>query len=482
MTNKVIIIGKHPLWNNLLQQYNAKGYIVDCQHELTTEGVNINDYDEICLLADEGEDDKVVAMLADFSMRYDIESHDGNRLICHMMLQSNKTLQMLKTCNFCDAVRERIDVYPFSLDEEWCRSIILDYEPITIKSEKHIHLVIFGMNEIAEMVAIQAAHIAHYPNYIRDHSLRTRITMIDTDAEKKCDEFVRRYRNLFNNSFYRIIKPTEENAVTYFHKPMYDGKREEFVDVEWEFVEAENWNTELHDKLILWAKDNKQVLTVVLANEDLDKNKCQSLLLPQELYQQSIPIYIYGERCIKYDIALPLVRMAKNVNYIYDQCYNDNVTNWNGSMRFSVEINTEERERSWAKLSNVKRMSSIYNAMTIPTKMRSMGLKENEWDQFYDIPQQDIEILAQVEHNRWCVEELILGFRPCTDKEQEIITSDVATQKEIYKKRKIHYDLRAYNDLRPDKTGRSVQIYDLCLSSCLPLIAKAFADEEGGEV
>jgi hypothetical protein len=183
-----------------------------------------------------------------------------------------------------------------------------------------------------------------------------------------------------------------------------------------------------------------------------------------------------------YDISLPLVRMAKNVNYIYDHCYNDNVTNWNGSLRFTVEIDAKERELLWAKLSNVKRMSSIYNAMTIPTKMRSIGLKENEWEQFYDISQQDIEILAQVEHNRWCVEELILGCRRCTDKEQESITSDVATQKEIYKKRKIHYDLRAYNDLRPDKTGRSVQIYDLCLSSCLPLIAKAFADEEGGEV
>lgn len=126
-------------------------------------------------------------------------------------------------------------------------------------------------------------------------------------------------------------------------------------------------------------------------------------------------------------------------------------------------------------------MSSIYNAMTIPTKMRSMGLNEEEWDKFYDIPQQDIDLLAQVEHNRWSVEELILGFRPCTDDEQTKIEADVATQKDAYKARKIHFDLRAYNDLRPDGTGKPVQVYDLCLSACLPLIAKAFADEKGGE-
>ena len=40
------------------------------------------------------------------------------------------------------------------------------------------------------------------------------------------------------------------------------------------------------------------------------------------------------------------------------------------------------------------------------------------------------------------------------------------------KKRKIHYDLRAYNDLRPDSSGKPVQIYDRCLSACIPLVAK----------
>jgi hypothetical protein len=63
-------------------------------------------------------------------------------------------------------------------------------------------------------------------------------------------------------------------------------------------------------------------------------------------------------------------------------------------LRYAVEINKEARDKSWAKLTNVKRMSSIYNAMTIPTKMRSLGLEENEWDKFYDIPQQDIEIMG----------------------------------------------------------------------------------------
>ena len=258
------------------------------------------------------------------------------------------------------------------------------------------------------------------------------------------------------------------------------------MDVEWEFVEAESWDADVREKLKLWSSDDKQLLTVVMAGEDCYKNKSEALHLPNELYVSNTPIYIYGERMPEYDITQPLVRMAKNVNYIYDRCYADNYANDDSAqagwhLRYAVEIDPAERERSWTRLSNVKRMSSLYNAMTIPTKMRSVGLQDNEWSDFYDIPQQDIELMAQVEHNRWSVEELILGFRPCTDEEQREIEADVKTQKKVYKARKIHYDLRAYRDLRPDETGKPVEIYDLCLCSCLPLIAKAFANEEGGK-
>lgn len=482
MTKKVIILGKHLSMDNLVQQYKMMGCFVDYREDLSTEGIFVNDYDELCLLTNDGEDDKAVSLLAQLADGYDLDAHGGKRLACHLLVQKNETLRMLQTCDPCEAVKQKIDVYPYSMDEVWCRKIVLDYEPITTKTDRHVHLVIFGMGEIAEMVAIQAAHVAHYPNYVRNHALRTRITMIDVQAVQISEELSRRYQHLFDNSYYRIVKPSEEKAVVRFHRPMYERKREDFVDVEWEFVEAEMWNAEVREKLKLWSKDEKQLLTVVMANSDEDKNAAQALYLPNELYEHSIPIYVYKKLNEGYDVTLPLVRMAKNVKYVYEQCYKQNDAKWSGKMLWSVEIDKDERERLWAEESNVKRMSCIYNAMTIPTKMRSLGLDENEWDKFYDIPQQDIEIMAQVEHNRWSVEELILGFRPCTDEEQEKIAADVRKQKAAYKARKIHYDLRAYNDLRPDGTGKPVQVYDLCLTSCLPLIAKAFADEKGGKV
>ena len=108
--------------------------------------------------------------------------------------------------------------------------------------------------------------------------------------------------------------------------------------------------------------------------------------------------------------------------------------------------------------------------------MRSMGFNEDDWEKFYDLSQEEIEILAQVEHNRWNVEELILGWRPCNDQEQREVEADIK-MKEVLKKGKIHYDIRAYADLRPDDSGKPVQIYDRCLSACIPLIAK---ESKGG--
>lgn len=472
-------MGPHPIAGSIIKNYNVlrKDIVYHKDFSLGSDNICI---DEICLLPGNEDEDKALVLLDGIAAAFKISLNQNKQLLTHLLVQKRETLQMLQTCDLCAAVRKKLDIYPFSMEEIWCRSIRMDYEPITIHSEKHVHLVIFGMVEVAETMAIHAAHVAHYPNYVRNHSLRTRITMISENAETLSEGFIKRYQHLFDNSYYRILKPSEEKAVKVFHKPMYEGLREDFVDVEWEFVEAEWWNSEVREKLKLWAQDESQLLTIVMADEDADKNVAMSLFLPDELFQRSIPIHKYNPNEVEYDISMPLVQMAKNVNYVYVQCFHQNFENWQGWILSSVEIDGKERDRLWADLPNIKRWSNIYNAMTIPSKMRSIGLTQDDWDKFYDISQQDIEILAQVEHNRWNVEELILGYRPCTDEEQEKIAADVETQKDAFRARKIHYDLRAYNDLRADKTGRSAKVYDLCLSAALPLIAKTFVDEKGG--
>ena len=506
MNDKVLIIGNHPINADLTRQYSQRGNeVVALMSNQTLGKTDIATYKEFVLLADWDAnpfeaDNKVMSIVQQIAANAP-EPKNGKRPLCHLLLRSHSLLHMIRLDGFRKEIEDKLEINPFTMEDQWSQIIAmgLDREPITKQSEKTVHLVIFGMSEIAEQVAINAAHVCHYPNYLqKDHSLRTRITVIDDVAFEKSKEWVQRYKNLFDNSYFRFVDTKKNPAVTNTYRPMYKD-REDFVDVEWEFVKASPFDKLVRNKISKWSTSSSQQLTIVFANDNTGLGLSDALHLPETIISAQIPVYVYmqsnkafgqikhtnntpniipcGMADQGYDVNVPIVKMAKNVNFIYDRCYEENDKDWNGRLRFTVEIDEEKKELSWAKKSGVKRMSNIYNAMTIGVKMRSMGFKENDWDKFYEISQEDMEILAEVEHNRWSVEELILGWRPCSDKEQREIEADI-NLKEEFKKRKIHYDLRAYNDLRPDGTGRPVQVYDRCLSACIPLIAK---ESKGGE-
>lgn len=500
MSNRVLIIGNHPISADLKKQYCQRGdEVVTLKSDQDLGLSDITAYREFLLLSNCDDkpfdaDNKVMEILKKIATGVSFTTN-GKRPLCHLLLRSQSLLHMIRLDGFREEIEEKLEVNPFTIEDQWSQKIAmcLDREPITKQSEKTVHLVIFGMSDISEQVAMNTAHVCHFPNYLhKDHSLRTRITVIDESAFEKSQEWLQRYRHLFENSYYRFIDSKKRPAVTQISHPMYND-REDFVDIEWEFVKASPYDNLVRDKLVKWSTISTQLLTIVFANDDTEIGLNDALHLPDAVISAQIPVYVYmqndkafeqirhtnntphvipfGMADHGYDISIPIVKMAKNVNYIYDCCYEENDKDWSGRLRFAVEIDEEKKERSWTKKSGVKRMSNIYNAMTIGIKMRSMGFKEDDWDKFYDMSEEDMEILAEVEHNRWSVEELILGWRPCTDAEQCEVETDIM-MKEKLKEHKIHYDLRAYHDLRPDGTGRPVQVYDRCLSACIPLIAK----------
>lgn len=527
MNNKILIIGNHPIIADLTEQYRQRGDVVvvgTLDQVLGKPDIAL--FKEFVILADYNKeeldaDDEAMGILRRIAEDDYLATNRGQRPLCHLLLRNNSVLHLIRLEGFRKEIEERLEVCPFTMVDQWSQAIAisLDREPITKQSEKIVHLVIFGMSEVAEQVAINAAQVCHYPNYLqKEHTLRTRITLIDESAIEKSSEWIQRYKNLFDNCFYRFVDTKKTPAVIKTSMPMYVD-REDFVDIEWEFVSASAYDKLVRDKITKWATSSSQLLSVVFANEDSGKGLSEALRLPEAIVLTQTPVYVYmqGDKAFRqikhtinspniipfgmvdhgYDVNIPIIKMAKNVNFIYNRCYEENEKEWNGHLRFSVEIGENEKESLWTKKSSVKRMSNMYNAMTISPKMRSMGFHYDDWDKFYELSEEDIEILAEVEHNRWNVEELILGFRPCNDDELKEIADSIEnhnrkrievgndavkhdkTLKEIYKEeRKAHYDIRAYNDLRPDGTGRPVQIYDRCLSACIPLIAKE--SKEGG--
>ena len=86
-----------------------------------------------------------------------------------------------------------------------------------------------------------------------------------------------------------------------------------------------------------------------------------------------------------------------------------------------------------------------------------------------DLTEEQVALLAEIEHNRWNVEELLLGYRPVHKDEDVDIDTDKKKKKD-YRNRFIHYDIRPFSGLKTDDSGRKADEYDEVIVRSLPLI------------
>lgn len=512
--NNIFLIGSHPLRQDITEQYQAMGLDIESFTDFGAVPID-KPCHELCVLPEEGiADHDTMQALEDFAKTYPSTPEGQSKPVCHLLLHDKVTLWLLQTLNIFGDIHSKFEVYAFTMEDQWAKHLFcnplvntgyppLDHEKIDAQSNKTVHLVIAGFSDLGESLAVHAALTAHFPNYVRNQSLRTRITIIDDNLTVKRDAFTQRYTNLFDHCYYRTID-LKRCQVTKFHKPIYASSREDFVDVEWEFVDGDFYDPMLQSKLRLWSDSNEQLLTIALCDNDHDKNFSRAFALPKTVYQNDIPVLVsleQGELLYKvhetegyhnlypigmedcgYDVRLPLLQMAKRLNYFYTCSFGEKGT--------PTDMPVEEIEKEWRALTSFnQRYSNIYNVMTIATKMRSLGHQAGEWDKFFALTQEEIETLSAVEHNRWSVERLLLGMRPPTDSEREEIRQNIEAfilakktgseppeqdLKKVYKKKMIHYDLCSYRELLEDRTGQNVRVYDYDLTACIPLIAQSF--------
>ena len=452
----------------------------------------------------EKDDNSAIRRLADEAARYDLQSHGGKRLECYLILDNLTSLWLLQTVGIPQKVSEKVDVFATTVEDLLAKTIFvrlpgipvmfppLDRDVISRDSEMTVHLVLVGFSSQAEALAINAALVAHYPNYCRDNRLRTRITIIDDNVYIGKERMVQRYVHLFDNSYYRTIDLNDVNPQCVVHRPVYESKRKDFVDVEWEFVNGNIRNDAVRQKLSEWSGDKRQQLTICLCHADCNRNFNEAFALPQVVYEMQVPIlchaegydtlfsfvhpniayssiYTFGKSHCTIEILRILKALAQRVNYVYNHCFSltsdDPVT-----APSSIDINVMESQ--WKQISSLpKQYSNIFNAMTLGTKMHSIGHGADNWKEYYALTLEEINMLTEVEHNRWSVEELILGYRPVTEEERRFVEDDIS-QKKTLRDRKVHYDLRAFEDLRSDCTAKNVNVYDMALIQGIPLIIK----------
>lgn len=326
------------------------------------------------------------------------------------------------------------------------------------------------------------ALVSHYTDFKNNSKFRTRITIL-VDNVTPIHDFVFEYQELFDNSYWRIVDLTSEKPKVELHRPQYEGRRKDFVDVEWEFVIGHLSNPILQTKIRRWANDSRQDLTIALCYDDADKNKRFAEKFKHRL-PDTVHIEIHNNDSeAEKEKMEEWLGMAKYLHYFYQASYE--------LKHVPTEMPEDEVNKAWDALDDTLKMSNIYNVMSIPHKMQLLGHDRDDWGAFYALTADEIEQLTAVEHNRWCVERLIQGSRPCTDEECKEIyddmrrrlsddeyakTNPVSLKKKYKTERNAHYDLCAFSELGVDETGLPVSRYDRDLTAAIPLIVKTYYD------
>lgn len=378
--------------------------------------------------------------------------------------------------------------------------------------DKYVHLVFVGTTNFAVAFAMEAANVLHFPNADKR---KTRITFIDVKVDKEKDEFITRNRHFFEVQPYYFYDLTNEED----EKKEKQGLRDEYViftdkdrgflDVEFEFIKGNVFSKKVQDEISKWANehiDDKQCLSIFLALADQRENFVMGMNMPDEVYDNEVPVFIrqnrsdnfvtnlrnedtkkegeklaYSvvkngeleskERDARYAHIYPFgmnetafsaddhsLKRAKLINYLYETA-NYETYKFQSILVLDAIPETkiwEEANAMWQKLSVALKWSNLYNSYTMRTKQRTLramrGLGIDDESRDYDtLSDYEVEQLAIVEHNRWNVEKLLMGYRKPKKDEDKYVYPEFAGKLKKNKELFVHHYIRPFNQLNTIK-------------------------------
>ena len=374
---------------------------------------------------------------------------------------------------------------------------------------------------------MEAAHVLHFPN---SDKKKTRITFIDINADKEKDEFIIRNRHFFEvqSFYYRDFTVNNDKTSKVKDYLGFQGKDADFLDVEFEFIKGDVFSKNVQEEISKWAKEHnkQQYMSVFLALADQRQNFVMGMNMPDEIYNNEVPVFIRQDRSdnfvtnlrnadikkddkkLKYSTVTNgtlnqkkcnaryahiypfgmnetaycadnhALKRAKLINYLYSTA-NYSTNKFQGILALdamSPEQIWAEADNYWKDLSVALKWSNLYNAYTMRTKlatlraMRGLDIRDKSHD-YYMLSDEEVKVLAKVEHNRWNVEKLLMGFRKPKANEDKYEHPEFAKDLQSNKKLFIHHDIRPFEELD------IVSELDYEFSRYLPWIMKMTEDD-----
>lgn len=392
-------------------------------------------------------------------------------LNCYVSIDHQSTYARLKYSKI------ELDAYirflPFNVYDSWAKKVLVEHEAmvadkkieyewlsgegIGVDSDKKVHLIIMGINEMGRALAIEAAQLAHYPNFIKDPSRRTTITLIDTNAQEEAEYFKARYAHLFDLCRLRVVDAEKGEMLKAWHDPIADENSKfrhltkngrNFIDVEYEFIQGRIASDAIREYLANAVDDETSICTIAICFSQLQKSLASAVYLPDVVLEKANQILVYqGNDAadiidklrtgnVKYGKLKPFGMLECSYEYKSVESLRAKLVNWryNSNILINHKIERvtfaeieEEVEQTWDKIKNelYYKWSSAFNADAFGEKLHSVGSSDKD-----DIEnqkrklQQHKDLMAEVEHNRWVVERLMMGYRALTVEERAFFDTE----------------------------------------------------------
>lgn len=494
------------------------------------------------------------------------------KIDCHVLFEYQTTYSVFQFSDLPKRIKDYVNFEPFSNYENWARQVLvggsydelskleqdgvlrrIDYLPIDgtkgidADSDKHVHLIVVGMDKMGVAMAIEAAQIAHYPNF--KNSRRTCITFIDPNAKENMHFFKGRYENLMELSRSRFIDATDDSkelVVPEWEDPIsspaspYHYLGENFIDLEWEFVEGDLEMPLVREYLRRVSGDSTSILTIAICRQLAHEAIAGCLYMPECVYDKVQQILVYQREASdilynlysrepgaaqqlsgRYEKLRPfgmrhanllcnseIESRAKLCNHIYDLFSSEhkkvaaegktkeidavgNVVKKLSEEYLEVaagdlEVATKCKN-DWDSMSIFNRWSNKYLADSYETKLRSVGVYTNDFTDDYDSIRSKLDecaySLAECEHNRWDVQQLLMGFSAYRESDQEKLRlKDKDGRKEFIKELKGGKEKR-HNCICPfHMLDKDIKDYDIAFIRTIPdvgRLAKLLSQQKG---
>lgn len=298
--------------------------------------------------------------------------------------------------------------------------------------------MIVGFGKMGQALTRYTARMAHF-----ETRKKTQITIIDKNITNKKNQFYAQTPGIKN--------------VADIH--------------EIEFIEKDIFSEDLRDKLSEWAEEPNRKLQITICISNPDQALNMGMTLPKEIKERNIPVLIRQARFNKKAFWVQQsedknVVHSNNWKHLYFFGWRNEFYNWKDHEKLARAIHQTYRDvskkdgwldeskpqyKKWEELPECFRWSNRYRADMIAVKLRRIGREVTKLlsdEDLNDFTEEETELMARMEHNRWCAERFIDGWEHGDKRDNNAkLHPDLIDFDELSDQQK-KYDLNTLNDIK----------------------------------